>query len=59
MPLIDPGPFKNRSKRPDETKACVGFGRWPLGRTLQSKFSLFCNQKFPPISHTSSLSAKF
>ena len=35
------------------------FGCWPLGHNLQSKFSPFCNQKFPPILHTSSLNAKF
>ena len=35
------------------------FGRWSLGHTLQSKFSSFCNRKFPPISHPSGLNAKF
>ena len=34
------------------------FGRRPLGYTLQSNLSQFCKRKFPPISHTSGLSAK-
>ena len=29
------------------------FGRWSLGHTPQSKFSPFCNWKFPPTLHTS------
>ena len=35
------------------------FGLYPLGHTIQNKFSPFCNLKFPPILHTSGLNAKF
>ena len=37
----------------------MSFGLWPLGHTLQGKFSPLCNWKFPPILHSSGLNENF
>ena len=49
--------FENRTKPPAETKACVSFGRWPLGHRASSVH--FATRIFSPVSHTSGLSAIF
>ena len=50
--------FWKSFKASDWDKSMRLFGRWPIGHTLKSKFSQFCNRKFPSILHTSGLSVK-